>query len=199
MPREHAFGHGWYRNASANADGEPAALDVGYCVFKPDQVRFLTDRERHAANEPFEVALANGRLLGPFETEEEAADGHKADARTRAGNAAFKKALNAGKPHEEAVDIANAAARAAVEAEKAPAPQTVESAPEPELTNVPASEPVVETKIEDTAPPAPAPASAPASSDIFGDDEPDTNPGVKPASLPAAKSSSKPVSGKKGK
>lgn len=68
MAREYPYSDGWYRNVSVDIRGQPAKLDVGYCMFWPGQVRFLSQGERRAAGEVMEMSLANGRLLGPFVT-----------------------------------------------------------------------------------------------------------------------------------
>lgn len=185
MPKIFSFDDAWYRNDSRSADGAPQPLDVGYCVFKPGQVRFLTAKERFAANEPFEAALLNSRLLGPFGSESEATSGKAPDAYTRAGNAAFAQALAQGKDQDDAGEEARKAAAAALEAEKAAA----EAAAEAEAA---AAEAAAETETADTA----------SGGDMFDDDEPDTSPGSKPTSAPVASSkpASKPVSSsKKGK
>lgn len=62
----------WYRNNNKNEAGEPAPLDVSCVLFEPGQVRFLTAPERHKGQGPVQRALDNGRLLGPFETEDHA-------------------------------------------------------------------------------------------------------------------------------
>lgn len=122
MPKIFSFEDAWYRNVSRNAQGEPQPLDVGYCVFKAQQVRFLTAKERHAANEPFEAALLNGRLLGPFDSEVEAVKGvvrnahaRISDVYTDAGDAAYAQALAEGKSHSEAGELAMKAARTAAD------------------------------------------------------------------------------------
>ncbi len=204
MPKIFDFDDAWYRNESRNAEGEPQPLDVGYCVFKPEQVRFLTAKERHAANEPFEAALANDRLAGPFPTEEEAHSmSRPKNAYERAGDAAFAKALAEGKERDEAGSIAMKAASAARDAEEAKkphahAPEVVEPAPEPKVEElapvpepvpapVPEPEPELIPAVEEPKVEEPAPV---AGGDMFDDDEPATDPAVKPAAAPAPKHTS---------
>lgn len=122
MPKTFPFGDAWYRNDSKNKNGEPAPLDVGYCTFKPGQVRFLTARERHAANEPMEMALVNGRLAGPFDTEADATLNGRVDEMK--AKAAADAAAEADRLTAEIIAAAEAeklAAEAKAEAEKAAA------------------------------------------------------------------------------
>lgn len=71
-PKGLPYGDGWYKNVSRDKKGDPAPLDVGFSVIKPDASRFFTARERYKGLRPFQAALDNGRLLGPFGTREEA-------------------------------------------------------------------------------------------------------------------------------
>lgn len=190
MPKVFPFDDAWYRNASLNKDGEPAPLDVGYCIFKPGQVRFLTARERHAANEPFEAALVNGRLLGPFATQADAES--RVAARDLAAEAAeaerVKAELAKAAADAEAAERAKAEAEAAKAAEleaaaKTAEPERVKAEAEAEAaTKTVETEPSVET--EPTADKQPETENK-ASDDDWGDEAPKAE--SKPVSKPSSK------------
>lgn len=191
MPKNLPFSDGWYKNLSFDKNEHPVPLNIGFCVFQPLQVRFLSARERHAAGDPMQKALDNGRLSGPFKTKEEAEGGVRLSPAQKRGDAAYKAALDAGKSESEAGREAMAAAYGdQMTNESKPAPA---SAPAP----APSSEPVVPV----APPPAPV---APVASEPLLKVEPGASISVAtdaagpltvsaPAPVPAPAPSSEPV------
>lgn len=108
---------GFYKNASKDADGNDAPWSAATLSFRPGQVRFVSAAARaqsRSVNRAFELALANGRLAGPFATAEEAAGGSSKPAPVPAP---------APEPEPEAVEEPPAAA-------PEPEPAPAEEAPE---------------------------------------------------------------------